>query len=189
MEYNENRLVSLKTISILEIIFGSLGIFLFLILTVSVDNPFLMLCFAGVSCWVVVDGSRRSNLLRLCHLYIYYLSEDPSHSIAAMACKLHTTPQTVITTFEKLIRKGYLTDIVLDPANGCVVFVNASPAKHNSFVYQKTASHTPPAGPTGAPAHEYVTVTCKGCGATNRIQRGIDGECEFCGSTLRIISK
>lgn len=31
---------------------------------------------------------------------------------------------------------------------------------------------------------KYVTVQCKGCGATNKIVSGTVGECEFCGSQI-----
>ncbi len=74
-----------------------------------------------------------------------------------------------------MINKGYFVDAYIDSDRNHLVF-----AQDNDAVAQQENNTEQQIFSSAA----FVAVACPGCGATNKVQKGTVGECEFCGNSL-----
>jgi len=122
------------------------------------------------------NGTNRLSGVKDYKMYFPILSADPTHSIDFLVANTNMlTPNSTNNNFVKakiinLIGKGYFPKgTYIDPGKSCVVF----PYNASENAAAKSAGDI-----------EYITVVCKGCGATNKIVKDSTGECEYCGSTF-----
>jgi hypothetical protein len=120
-------------------------------------------------------------------LYVSILSADPTNSIGYIAASTDLPKVSFITSsysnknqfvqncIVSMISKGYFQQgTYIDPIKNCVVFPDTS---------QLT-------GTSGSDKSiEYITFTCPSCGASNKAEKSIEIECEFCGTPYQPDSK
>jgi ribosomal protein S27E len=173
-----NTIVKSLVASNARIIFGYIiAIFCGLIAIIGVVNtglsPFditmvtIFFVFMALGILQIVRGKKHKKLVTLFKEYAARLATDPNHSIHKLAAATGATAEAVKENILKMIHKGYFVNAYIDFERNCLVF-----SQDNSSAQQAESSA------------EYVRISCPGCGAKNKIQKGTVGECEFCGSYL-----
>ena len=147
--------------------------------TVDVVMVTLFVLFTALGIMMIVKGKKRKNLIKNYYDYSARLSADPDKSIDLLSSSIGVTVAVVTKIISDMIALGFFPGAFLDTAHNRVVMQNEKPP-----VVQATA-HTTINTPTQPEQTvRYVTVQCKGCGATNKVVAGTVGECEFCGSQI-----
>lgn len=138
--------------------------------TTDVVMVLLFLTIAALGVYFIIRGTKRRNLIKLFGDYTTRLATDPLHSIDQLAAATGVSVETAKKNILEMINKGYFINAYLDFERNTLVFptVNASPSS----------------APQQAATTEYITINCKGCGATNKVQPGAVVECEFCGTSI-----
>ena len=128
--------------------------------------------FAVCGIWLIIRGKKRKKLVVLFREYAARLSTEPLRSITKLAEATGTAVETVKKNILAMIRNGYFVNAYFDFGRNCLVFSKDQTEQAINSVQQ------------GELSAEFVRVSCPGCGAKNKIQKGTVGECEFCGSYL-----
>lgn len=97
------------------------------------------------------------------------------HSIPRIARILGIRPRRCEKEITRLIKQGKLNALYVDTEKGLVV---RNDNETGQDAQASSDSFTP--GLTS----EILTVSCPGCGALNRVQRGKNTECEYCGAVV-----
>jgi hypothetical protein len=134
-------------------------------LDVTMVTIFFVLMVLGI--WQIVRGQKHKKLIILFKEYAARLATDPLRSVNKLAAATGAAAETVKKNMHKMIHKGYFVNAYIDFERNCLVF-----SQESSTAQQAESSA------------EYVRVSCPGCGAKSKIQKGTVGECEFCGSYL-----
>lgn len=175
----------LKLKAALQIIFGSvLAVFNGLIVLIGVlsmeaaDELFIVMFFSALTALgtlLIIKGKKKLRLIKNYYDYSARLDADPTKSIALLASSTGVTVAAATKNISEMIALGFFPGCCLDEYGSRLVTPNAAPVQQTAFtpVYNATTQNT-----------RYVTVQCKGCGATNKIIAGSVGECEFCGSKI-----
>lgn len=125
---------------------------------------------------LIIKGKKKLRLIKNYYDYSARLDADPTKSIALLASSTGVTVAAATKNISEMIALGFFPGCCLDEYGSRLVTPNAAPVQQQTVftpVYDATTQNT-----------RYVTVQCKGCGATNKIIAGSVGECEFCGSKI-----
>jgi hypothetical protein len=143
-------------------------------LATSTDIIVVIIFFAltalGIS--LIVRGKKRRELAKLFKEYTARLATDPLRSIDQLAAATGVAVETAKENILEMIDKGYFVNTYVDFDRNCLVFLQEGASPESASTQQSESSV------------EYASVSCPGCGATNRIRKGTVGECEFCGNPL-----
>jgi|LSQX01.1.fsa_nt_gb ribosomal protein S27E len=135
----------------------------------------VFLAFAALGVLLITRGTKRKKFIKLFKEYAARLATDPLHSIDQLAAATGVTSETAKKNLFEMINKGYFVNAYIDADRNYLVF-----AQNNDDVsLQKNDTERQISSSV-----EFVTVACPGCGATNKIQKGAVGECEFCGNSI-----
>lgn len=135
--------------------------------TIDVVMVSLLLCIAVLGVFLIISGNEKAKIIERFRDYSSRLETDPEKSIDLLVSAAGVTVIKATKSIRKMMAYGFFPGYYLDDKhNKLVRFVEFQP---HTFVAQ-TANHI-----------KYITVQCKGCGATNKIISGAVGECEFCG--------
>lgn len=172
----KSTLIINSLISKIQIIFGILliiifgGTFLYILFDDSNRTKSILITFfviTTISIIILMLGLKRGKLIRLFKSYVPRLTADPNRSIDQLASATGTSVNIVKRNLDEMIKRGFFINTYIDNKTNCVVF-----SEDNSS--NLTVSAKP----------EYTNVTCKSCGASNKILIGSVAECEFCGSMI-----
>ena len=78
-----------------------------------------------------------------------------------------------------MIKKQFFANAYIDYNSNCII-INGRKAQSN--MTSSSANEIPQ---IDNQIPRMVTVKCEGCGATNAIQKGTVGECEYCGTPIK----
>jgi len=177
---SKSRVIISSIISKLELILGGFFALLCLIgsialLSDSENSGAVFFCVLFLlSVLLLYRGIKRGKLIKLFKNYAIRLSSDPMRSIDLLAENTGTSVDVVRNNLQLMILKGYFKNTYIDLDQNCIVFTNDRATKTAPAVDSSITDSS----------IKLITVTCKGCGASNKIQRGSVGECEFCGSHI-----
>ncbi len=181
---SKSAIIISSIISKLEIVVGGLLTFFFGIGLIgcltdeslnSAGTIIVILVLLLLSIFLLYRGIRRGRMIKLFKSYVTRLSTDATHSIDLLAEGTGTSVDVVKRNLQQMIKKRYFANAYIDTQQNRIVFPQ-----------QATIKTSVSAEPSAAgPDTEYETVTCKGCGAANKIAKGSGGECEFCGCQLK----
>lgn len=135
---------------------------------------FAILTVLGVS--LIVKGHQRKKLINKYYDYQARLMADPDKSIDLLSSSTGATVLEVTKNISDMIALGFFPGAYLDTTHNRLIMKADRPTA--SHIFSSTLTITP------TQTEKYVTVQCKGCGATNKITSGAVGECEFCGSQI-----
>jgi len=162
--------------SILTLLFGLtliVGLFDDVSGEISMITVFFIL--TALSIYLLLRGIKRGKLIKLFRIYGLRLSTDSNCSMDQLAVSLGTSVDVVIKNVEEMIKRGYFTNAYIDTTSNDIVFTGQASTKTTdskiSNLYNTQNANV-----------EYTTVSCRGCGAINKIIKGTVSECEFCGS-------
>ena len=130
----------------------------------------LFAAFTAVGVLLIASGRKKGRLIRTYREYSARLSGASEASLDMLASNTGAQPETVARNIHEMISRGLLTGFYID-------------TRQNRLVRQGPPPGTQAAA-SAPPETEYITVTCKNCGAANRIAAGSAGECEYCGSEI-----
>ncbi len=136
----------------------------------------MVLFFAGITAlgvMLILKGNKKIKLIKTFHDYSARLSSDPEKSIDLLAASTGATVEATTKNILDMISVGFFQNCYVDTQHNKLIMNN-----QNNFQQSQVVPTQP------QKAVKYVTVQCKGCGATNKIASGSVGECEFCGSQI-----
>lgn len=183
-----------KTIGLVQMLVGIIIVFMFGLCTIMclTDKEFLAdtgiaflifcLVLSAVGVWLIVLSRKRNKLIKEFKKYVAAISCDPNGYLPDIAASLGIAENKLKTDLELMINKKYFANAFIDYNSNCIVVVNRPNQSTNTTQNQNTSTYSPPVSPD---AVEMVTVTCRGCGGINAIQKGIVRECEYCGSSIK----
>ncbi len=185
MEYNTQRPKSsgLNKVAsiILMVCFIPLAFIFWICFFISFSEPIqgdviiLFFIFALVGTFFSVVGIKRLQLGKLFEKYLDYILDDPKRSINNLALCLEVSPYIVKKNLAIMIKMRYFkSDIYIDEINDVVIINNEIPGFQSNY-RQKSQKQE---------SVNYISVTCKGCGAVAKIKAGTSENCEYCGATI-----
>ena len=158
--------------------------------TTGVDDFIIITVIFGLSVYLLLRGMRRLKLVKLFRSYIQLLSQAPSHSIDQLANILKSPVHIVRNNLLKMLKKNYIVAAYIDDNTNSLM---------STSVYHSAISVSKPNPNTNLNQNpnlnqnnvvqpqkmiEYITATCKNCGASNKLMKGGSIDCEYCGSNI-----
>ena len=142
--------------------------------TVDVVMVIIFLVLTALGVLLIVRGTKRKRFIRLFKEYETRLVADPLHSINQLAAATGVSVEIAKKNILQMIHKGYFVNVYIDFDRDSLIFIqsDAPPVLKGAMQHQTV------------PSVDYVIAVCSGCGATNKIKKGVVGECEFCGNSL-----
>jgi len=123
---------------------------------------------------LIISGSKKKKLIRTFINYSSRFAADATKSIDLIAASTGVTVAAVTKNITDMINYGFFENAYIDTGRNCLVFTGADhPTQNTATFSQPTANSV-----------SYITIQCKGCGATNKIAAGTVSECEYCGSQI-----
>lgn len=132
--------------------------------------PFVLVMM-GLGVLLIVYGIRTKRSLKRFKKYINIITAENNTSLENIAGQTSQSTDFVMKDMQMMINKKYFIDAYIDEKANEIVLKKRDHIVTNVQVENNTSV-------------EMISVTCKGCGATNSIQKSIGSECEFCGSAL-----
>lgn len=177
-------LVTSTVISVIELaagylIIGFFGLIFLIMGLVSFRMPIwlsaMCLIFMIIGILLLIFGYRRRGFHKIFRNYSARLSQDQTGSITRLANGTGKSYETVEKQLQKMIARGFFSNAYIDGNRKCVIFSHFQ--NQNGRETPKNAQHQ------GYGARD-ILVTCKGCGASNKIKAGTVTECEYCGAKI-----
>jgi hypothetical protein len=106
--------------------------------------------------------------------YLDLVVDQGYSSIDSIAASMSSTYDLTKRDLQKLMGDGYLSGSYIDDSTREIMFPRSNSIQYDTAINDIIVNNGPQA------------VTCKGCGANNKIIAGTVGECEFCGSPISI---
>lgn len=135
----------------------------------------LFAIITALGIWMIIKSSKRKKLIVLFRNYAARLESDPDKSLDLLSSSIGASVDTVTKNISEMVSLGLFPNAFVDTTHNRLVFQNNNKTVAQAS-YQNTASVQKEI--------RYVTVQCKGCGATNKIIAGSIGECEYCGAQV-----
>lgn len=129
------------------------------------------LIFLAIAALLIYYGVKTKRRLKRFKRYISIITTENTASLEEIAGKTSKSVDFVMKDLQTMINKKYFVDAYIDENAHEIVLKKREHKAASVQIESSTFS-------------EMVTVTCKGCGASNSVQKGSSCECEFCGSTL-----
>lgn len=165
------------------IIAGSVLIVLSVIyLFAAVDDPTItlgqriatVLLMGSSGAGLIILGQRSKKNAAKIKKYISLIVNQEITSIDDIAAAMALPYEITQKDIQKMIDKGYLVGAYINDITREIVL----PSKHKQD-YKKHEDID-----ANKPNVQMLVVTCKGCGANNKVKKGSVSECEFCGSPV-----
>lgn len=121
---------------------------------------------------VVVKGIQKKSLMGLNKKYAVLIANNPDATIHNLAASLEENPDEVKENINLFIKKGLLTNVVIDGQSGRLIYGPADSLQLG------------PDGTLQVEKAEMVEVECLGCGAKKLIKQGGASTCDHCGNSL-----
>ncbi|MDF2588883.1 MAG: hypothetical protein K0S41_2724 [Anaerocolumna sp.] len=158
--------------SVLTFIFGFT--FIYGVFDDEEDGAAVLIILAiltALAVYMLNRGLKRGKLIKLFTRYVAFLSKDQVHSIDQLAKSTETSVQVVTKNLEYMMKKRLFSNAYIDKINNCVIF------QGENIILEKQSINDD--------STEYITATCRGCGANNTIKKGTTTECAYCGSLVK----
>jgi hypothetical protein len=136
----------------------------------SAGQTYLFINFFAGGIGLISLGAAVKNFTYRLRKYLSLILDNGMTSIDDIAARINRPYRDVAVDLQRMIDMGLFGGAYIDGILREIVFTE-EPERHD----YETAD--------GREGKEAV-VTCKGCGAVNRIAEGSVGECEFCGSPI-----
>lgn len=135
------------------------------------EGLILSFIFVVIGIVLIRFGIKTKKRIKRFKKYISIISMENTNSLENIAAATSQSVDFVINDIKVMINKRYFASAYIDLNYKKIIFKN-KPMKADENINKETASV------------EYVTVTCNGCGAVNKLIKKQQGECEFCGSPI-----
>lgn len=135
-----------------------------------------LLLFVGGGIALIVVGRRNKRNAQKYKKYIDMVVNQNIKDIDTIACVMNLPYEVVKSDLQNMIDKEYFLNAYIDESKGEIIIVHKQRQDYNKEANANFNSNV-----------QMVVVTCKGCGAKNKILQGSVGECEFCGSPISTV--
>lgn len=132
----------------------------------------LCLIFMAVSIALIVFGISTKRRIKRFKQYVAIIVDRNEKSIENIAGSTSKSIDFVMNDLQTMINKKFFINAYIDGNRKEIILGN------------KTVQIDPATARKDSVQAASTVITCKGCGATNRIIKGTSGECEFCGSPI-----
>lgn len=127
--------------------------------------PFCIVCL-GIGIAVIWAARHKRKLRNRAEVYAMCLADKPESELAEIARTMNIPLEQAVRELEELINKDYLNNIYIDRAEGRVKILSEEKGGLKLI-------------------NGYRFVTCRSCGASNRITGSADGKkCSYCKAPL-----
>ncbi|MDR3643816.1 MAG: hypothetical protein P4M02_01930 [Clostridia bacterium] len=166
-----------KTISIVGWVLLALGI---VAVIAGTDDPSqavtgrieYLVIFVCSGLVMILLGERSKRQAKCYKKYLAMVVNQGITSIDTIAAAAPAPYEKAKSDLQKMIDKGYFAGAFIDETRREIALPKNAESQAGDFA----------GGPQ--PGAVMAAVTCKSCGANNRIARGTTGTCEYCGSPL-----
>ncbi len=183
-----SRLVSIIQMAVgafFLVIFGICTLVYFLDAKVSTDagSAFLVTClvFDALGIVLVIFSIKRSRLIREFKKYVSFICSAHTVSIESLASVMGISPDVVKRRLELMIKRDYFVNTHIDQETNCIIIGSGT---NNQQGAARSVMQTNTTQSQSAPRAQKIQVICKCCGGVNKIEKGIESECDFCGSPI-----
>lgn len=161
---------------ILVVMFGLCSVVGSTQIKAAIDVGMVIFCIAVTigGIFIIISGTKKKRLIKTFRDYSSRLAADTKKSIDLLAASTGATVATVTENITEMINNGFFSNAYIDTGRNCLVFTDSQYQARNNEAYNQSPANSV----------SYITVQCKGCGATNKVLSGTIGECEFCGSQI-----
>lgn len=130
------------------------------------DNiPFGIVCL-GLGILMILSAKKKGKLRNRAEVYAMCLADKPESKLSEIAITMNIPLEQAVKELEELIDKDYLNNIYIDRAEGRVKILSEEKGGLKLI-------------------NGYRFVTCKSCGASNRITGSAEGKrCSYCKAPL-----
>lgn len=146
--------------------------------TMTVGQVFSgLLLFVGGGIALIVVSRRNKKKAQKFKKYIAIVVNQNITSIDNIAAAMDLPYDVVKSDLQNMIDKEYFFNAYINESKREIIIVHKRKQDYNKEASVKFN-----------PNVQVVVVTCKGCGAKNKILKGSVGECEFCGSPISTVN-
>lgn len=135
----------------------------------------VIIFYGAIAFLLIFNGIKSKKEFRRFKKYRALIIDHQMTSIDDIATAMGSNYGSTKRDIKKMINKGYLDGVYIDEASKRVVlpkqYYNINMKSDINNIKQNS---------------DAQVITCKGCGATNKVSDGFVGECEFCGSPLAV---
>ncbi len=166
----------------ISVAFAGIGILAYLPEGITKDDVYMALFFLIAGIVLVLLGRNTAKNAEKFKKYISIIVNHEETSIDNIAMAMPTSYEKAKEDLQKMINRGYFADAYINDADREIVL----PSMEQSYVVKaevNVRTNTEVNIRTNTEI-EMVVVSCKGCGANNKIEKGTVGECQFCGSPI-----
>jgi len=128
--------------------------------------------FLALSVLLIMKGARTKRMIKRFKHYVSLISGQQMTSLENIAASTSQTVDYVSNDLKKMINKKFFSNATIDMAAKEIIIGSGATAKPWSNQVQY-----------GAQA-EMVYYTCPGCDASGTKPKGLNVECEYCGTTV-----
>ncbi len=139
----------------------------------AVDIAPMCLTYIAVGVLLIINGKRKKDRLRRLEKYLSIIVNQNETSIDQIATMVKKPVNFVLKDMKFMIRKRYFVNAYIDQNTNSIVFPGRVASAAHNEIHEDSV-----------PDSEMQVVTCKSCGAQNKIAKGSVGKCEYCGSLL-----
>ncbi|MCZ2257753.1 hypothetical protein [Sporosarcina sp. G11-34] len=132
------------------------------------SGTFRTMFFISAGLALVYIGKKSSVNAVKYKKYISMIINNNIRSIATLASAIPVSYDTAMEDLQKMIGKGFFEDAYINFNAGEIVL------SKDAIANSKVSNHKV----------EMIVVTCTGCGANNKIEKGGVGACQYCGSLI-----
>lgn len=172
LNLGRNLIITGWVLTVLSIIYliGALGDS-----TIAVgDMIFTVLLFGSSGVGLIVLGKKSKKNAEKIKKYIALVVNQEVTSIEDIATAVALPYEITKKDIQKMIDKEYFTGAYINESTKEIVLPNNHKQGDEKQEYINV----------NKPNAEMLVVTCKGCGANNKVTKGSVVECEFCGSPV-----
>ena len=184
MNTSKTAVVISKITSILQFVAGSFLLICYIVCLIMylTDEDFkikaegefwIYVLFLGVpGVMLIIFSIKKKRLINEFKKYFPVLLIDPEYSISNLAASVGEPENIVKKNLLLMIKRKYFINACINQKTNCLVFGNMSSEDSSESEINVNQQH------------EYVFYTCKSCGATNKVIKGQQAVCEFCGNVI-----
>lgn len=143
----------------------------------SGSSAYSMVTLFGGGIALIISGKATKRLVRRYKKYADIVTDQGTTSIEEIAAAMPVSRDTAVKDLQKMINKGLFAGASIDPARSEIILPGT---------YAGACANDRENVRDGSVAQkgQEIAVTCKNCGASNKVGKNSVGVCEFCGSPI-----
>lgn len=158
----------------ISIAIAGLGLLVSLSEGIGSDDVYMIIFFIVAGGALIFLGREVKKSAEKFKKYIAIIVNNEETSIDNIAAAIPTSYEVAKKDLQKMINRGYFAGAYINETSKEIILPKEQKA-YNIDTSEKVNLNT---------SLEMIVVTCKGCGANNKIAKGNVDKCQYCGSPI-----